>query len=465
MEKRGAWRTICLALLHTVLAAAIWYLIRQGGVREPDGKLSTLFLVISAVAALGMDALAFILLFFRSRSLMGKGQQVGALVFLLVHSMFLAGLWWMEAAGKIRSADGSVDMTKLVLLIAAVLILDAVVLLLLFPAKQRGSAAQPEKKQQGSPAAQVPASPKIPTVFNTPPKPERPEKAAVEQGKPCETPPSPPEETPILNKSPFDRLDAFENDLRGPAHPERPVEGSGAATPVKKKEEQPVTRKQAKTDKPVFDDSDAKATVFDDSGAKATVFDDGGTKATVLDDAPAAKATVFEAASGSRDTIIDVSQEVTPNGENGLQWAPRDKDRHLPKEEGSVLPDITQLIPREERAVRQGPDKGVDGILVYSEGSMNLRIDLKEGETRLGSKRAKVDYVLYSEHISRLHAVFTRRGREFFVRDAHSTNGTFLNGSETPIPSDVNVPIHNGDSITLADMTFRFYVRKPESED
>ena len=396
-------------------------------------------------------------------------------------------------------------MTQLVLLIAAVLILDAVVLLLLFPAKQRGSAAQPEKKQQGSPAAQVPASPKIPTVFNTPPKPERPEKAAVEQGKPCETPPSPPEETPILNKSPFDRLDAFENDLRGPAHPERPVEGSGAATPVKKKEEQPVTRKQAKTDKPVFDDSDAKATVFDDSGAKATVFDDsgakatvfddssakatvfddssakatvfddsgakatvfddGGTKATVLDDAPAAKATVFEAASGSRDTIIDVSQEVTPNGENGLQWAPRDKDRHLPKEEGSVLPDITQLIPREERAVRQGPDKGVDGILVYSEGSMNLRIDLKEGETRLGSKRAKVDYVLYSEHISRLHAVFTRRGREFFVRDAHSTNGTFLNGSETPIPSDVNVPIHNGDSITLADMTFRFYVRKPESED
>ena len=215
----------------------------------------------------------------------------------------------------------------------------------------------------------------------------------------------------------------------------------------------------------VFDDSGAKATVFDDGGAKATVFDDRGTKATVLDDAPVAKATVFEAASGSRDTIIDVSQEATPNGENGLQWAPRDKDRHLPKEEGSVLPDITQLIPREERAVRQGPDKGVDGILVYSEGSMNLRIDLKEGETRLGSKRAKVDYVLYSEHISRLHAVFTRRGREFFVRDAHSTNGTFLNGSETPIPSDVNVPIHSGDSITLADMTFRFYVRKPESED
>ena len=77
---------------------------------------------------------------------------------------------------------------------------------------------------------------------------------------------------------------------------------------------------------------------------------------------------------------------------------------------------------------------------------------------------AKVDYVLPSRHISRLHAVFIKRGNRFFVRDAHSTNGTFLNGSKEPIPSDVDIEIHNGDIITLANLTFHFYVSE-ETED
>jgi EAL domain-containing protein (putative c-di-GMP-specific phosphodiesterase class I) len=56
-----------------------------------------------------------------------------------------------------------------------------------------------------------------------------------------------------------------------------------------------------------------------------------------------------------------------------------------------------------------------------------------------------------SSQVSREHAVITRQGRKFRVRDLESTNGTFLNGQKIE-----EAMLCDGDLLVIADMEFTF---------
>lgn len=62
------------------------------------------------------------------------------------------------------------------------------------------------------------------------------------------------------------------------------------------------------------------------------------------------------------------------------------------------------------------------------------------------------DLCIDSYQVSRDHAVITRRGKKYFIRDLESTNGTFLNGQKIK-----ESPLGDGDQLALADVEFTFY--------
>lgn len=62
------------------------------------------------------------------------------------------------------------------------------------------------------------------------------------------------------------------------------------------------------------------------------------------------------------------------------------------------------------------------------------------------------DLHINSSQVSREHAVITRQGRKFRVRDVGSTNGTFLNGQQID-----EAMLCDGDLLVIADVEFTFY--------
>lgn len=77
---------------------------------------------------------------------------------------------------------------------------------------------------------------------------------------------------------------------------------------------------------------------------------------------------------------------------------------------------------------------------------------------RVGKERSYVDYfVMNNNAVSRIHAdIITRDGR-YFIKDNHSTNRTFVNG--TVIPFEQEYEIFDGDAIMLANEGFEFHTK------
>lgn len=71
-------------------------------------------------------------------------------------------------------------------------------------------------------------------------------------------------------------------------------------------------------------------------------------------------------------------------------------------------------------------------------------------------RSSSADVRLPSAHISGIHfSLFCDAAGKWMIKDAHSTNGTFVNGQKI---TDVT-PVNNGDTITLADMQVCFRAR------
>lgn len=74
---------------------------------------------------------------------------------------------------------------------------------------------------------------------------------------------------------------------------------------------------------------------------------------------------------------------------------------------------------------------------------------------RIGRDRNRVDYAISDNTaISRSHVAIVSRNGEYFVIDNNTANHTYVN--ESMIPANVEVPIHEGDVIRLANERFRF---------
>lgn len=82
-------------------------------------------------------------------------------------------------------------------------------------------------------------------------------------------------------------------------------------------------------------------------------------------------------------------------------------------------------------------EKGIDDFSV---------IPLDEAETLLG-RSPEADVVIHSPYVSHEHARIARKGELFYVEDAGSKNGTFVNGSLLPEGSH---RLHTKDKVELA---------------
>lgn len=74
---------------------------------------------------------------------------------------------------------------------------------------------------------------------------------------------------------------------------------------------------------------------------------------------------------------------------------------------------------------------------------------------RMGKGKGGVDYFIANNAaVSRTHAEIAVRGGKYFIKDLHSTNGTYINDQEAP--SNVENELRDGDRIRLGNEEFIF---------
>ena len=89
-----------------------------------------------------------------------------------------------------------------------------------------------------------------------------------------------------------------------------------------------------------------------------------------------------------------------------------------------------------------------------------IRTDTQEevcltGEVfRIGKAPQMTDYCVEEEAVSRLHAKLLREGKEWYIQDMNSTNGTYVNGRR--VKASERLLLVQGDELLLADVPFLF---------
>jgi diguanylate cyclase (GGDEF)-like protein len=134
-----------------------------------------------------------------------------------------------------------------------------------------------------------------------------------------------------------------------------------------------------------------------------------------------------------------------------------DKGRFSPEDEANRWgPDtaeesatqITRVAPVE---VKSGGTKKAFLVMIYPAGTqMGKRVELTKDRTVIG-RGSDADIVIDRESVSRKHAAIERRGRNYWVADLNSTNGTYLN--------DVAVDeaqLRDGDFVKVGNAIYKF---------
>ncbi len=144
-----------------------------------------------------------------------------------------------------------------------------------------------------------------------------------------------------------------------------------------------------------------------------------------------------------------IQQPVAPVVSNSVPQA-----AYVPPAQ-SYNPPISDF--ESEDTVVLDDDTSGEAYLEYFENGLSTKIKLNKESIIVGKLRGQCDFALNNNKISKMHAEFIVRNGEYFVKDYNSTNGTYINGSNQRIQSNVEYPIFNGDRITLAnvDLTFR----------
>lgn len=95
------------------------------------------------------------------------------------------------------------------------------------------------------------------------------------------------------------------------------------------------------------------------------------------------------------------------------------------------------------------------GYLLWQKGNLSGRVG--EQPLLVGSSAEQCGFLVPGNRtISRRHALLTRRGPAFFVKDCGSRNGTFLNGRQ--LEPEKEEELRDGDRLRLSDEDFLFRV-------
>jgi hypothetical protein len=161
-------------------------------------------------------------------------------------------------------------------------------------------------------------------------------------------------------------------------------------------------------------------------------------------------------ATAVKESVESVFQPVLAMDSMIRELSPTEQKPDLPTEEHSGEP-ATEMLPSSPEA-SPAPYLELDiepYLLLLGAAPGNERRPLVRARTTFGRKRA--DEILDDPSVSAVHFQIEAFGKEFFVRDLKSRNGTFLNGAK--IDYSQLLP---GDQITAGRATLIFRLSDDE---
>lgn len=117
-----------------------------------------------------------------------------------------------------------------------------------------------------------------------------------------------------------------------------------------------------------------------------------------------------------------------------------------------ILDDADPNIPAPVASVPMSPSPSVpvsEPSLIMENGDV---FPIPAGETSVGREASNGLSLVAESTVSRRHAVLVRTGNDVVVRDAGSSNGTFVNGVQ--VSSDT--PLRPGDQVQFGQVRFRY---------
>ncbi len=123
-------------------------------------------------------------------------------------------------------------------------------------------------------------------------------------------------------------------------------------------------------------------------------------------------------------------------------------------QETAVKPDASAAPTAPTAESAEESDEEVKGFLTRL--STNQGYQLKEGETTIGKAADNVISIPDNRAISRKHAVLTKVGYAFMIKDCGSTNHTYVNGAELVPGSDKD--LNSGDRVHFGNEEFIFTI-------
>lgn len=118
--------------------------------------------------------------------------------------------------------------------------------------------------------------------------------------------------------------------------------------------------------------------------------------------------------------------------------------------------DPTRTIPQRDRASAKDPPQRAQLVLLTGEKAGTHYLVRDDRMTVIG-RDDQCQIRLQDPDASRRHAAIQPFGREFYIMDMGSTNGTLINGR----PEEKRI-LRHGDRITLGRQEFQFLLTGPD---
>jgi hypothetical protein len=153
-----------------------------------------------------------------------------------------------------------------------------------------------------------------------------------------------------------------------------------------------------------------------------------------------------DSAQGEKTVIIESTEKLVTAGKPGGK--PASGEKPAPRD-GSGRETV--IMNMQGKAVDKSETRRLVGwIITYTWNPAGDFYGIREGKTRIGSGAAN-DILIADSMVSSEHAQILYRDGNTRIKDAFSTNGTFVNGTDA---GDESVVLKHGDKIILGRTEF-----------
>lgn len=130
-----------------------------------------------------------------------------------------------------------------------------------------------------------------------------------------------------------------------------------------------------------------------------------------------------------------------------------------PYEKGAEEEWATQLlfVPEDETEILYAGSEEPFYYLIEKKNDNPEQVPVKKFPFYIGKDRTRNQLILSEKSVSRIHAVLTLRGKEVYLTDLGSTNGTFVNGQK--LEKNCPTAVSNSDEVAFAREIYLFKTR------